>query len=164
MSDDVNAAGVTGPDDDAADDALMAELRVLAARHDPVPAEAIAAARSAIAWRTMDAELAELTGDSSVEPELAGVRGPGNPTLLTFEATELTVEVEVVAQPDGSRRLLGQLVPAGPGTLEVRHRGGTVTAAADEIGRFAADAVAAGPVSLRCRFGESVVETDWCLV
>ena len=164
MGDDVDASGVTGPDDDAADDALMAELRVLAARHDPVPAEAIAAARSAFAWRTMDAELAELTGDSSVEPELAGVRGPGTPTLLTFEATELTVEVEVVVQPDGSRRLLGQLVPAGPGTLEIRHRGGTVTATADEVGRFAADAVAAGPVSLRCRVSESVVETDWYLV
>lgn len=162
MSDDDNAVGVTGGEH-AEDDALLAELRALAAEHDPVPAEAVAAARSAIAWRTMDAELAELTADSSVEPELAGVRSTNTPTLLTFDAPGLTVEVEVLTQPDGTRRLLGQLVPVGPGTVEVRHRGGTSSVTADEVGRFAVGDVAAGPFSLRCGVGGRVVETDWFL-
>ncbi len=161
MSDETNAAGA---DDEARNDAVLAELRGLAAMHDPVPEEAIVAARSAIAWRTIDAELADLTADSSVQPELAGVRSLAAPTLLAFEASDFTVEVEILAQQDGSRRLLGQLVPSGPGTVEVRHRGGTVTGVADDVGRFAASGVLAGPVSLRCSAGSQVVETDWFLV
>jgi hypothetical protein len=160
MSDDMNAAGVTGGDD--ADDALLLELRTLAALHDPVPLDAVAAARSAIAYRTMDAELAELTADTSVEPRVAGVRGAAAPALLSFDAIDLTVELEVV-ETAGARRLLGQLVPPRPGTVQVRHRGGTSTVTADEVGRFSADHVARGPVSLRCEVEGRVVETDWFL-
>ena len=163
MNDATNAAGVTGGDDsDDSDDELLAELRALAARHDPVPPEAVAAARSAIAWRTMDAELAELTEDVAFDPRLAGVRGSGEPSLLTFESPHLTVEVEVLETATG-RRLLGQLVPPSPGQVEVRHGGGTTWVDADEVGRFRADDVAAGPVSVRCFAGSRLVETDWFL-
>jgi len=82
--------------EDAEDDRLLAELRDLASTDDPVPLDAMAAARSAIAWRTMDAELAELTADTSVEPQLAGIRGADTPTLLSFDGANVTVEVEVV--------------------------------------------------------------------
>lgn len=142
--------------------ALLAELRSLAGRVDPVPPEVLAAARSALAWRTMDAELAALVADSSVDLELAGVRSGTAPTLLTFDAPGLTLEVEILEVP-GRRRLLGQLVPPGPGGIEVRHRGGTVKVRADEVGRFSADDVMPGPVSLRCGAGERVVDTDWFL-
>lgn len=161
MSDDKNAVRVTGGDD-ADNDAQLAELRGMTALLDPVPPEALAAARSAIAWRTMDAELAELTADTSVDPQLAGVRSVGTPTMLTFDAPELTVEVEIVGTA-GRRRLLGQLVPPGPGVVEVRNRNGTVTVPVDEVGRFSADDLAAGPMSLRCRAGARLVETDWFL-
>ncbi|MGI8810206.1 MAG: hypothetical protein ACR2KK_20645 [Acidimicrobiales bacterium] len=157
MSDETNAARFTGGDD-AADDMLLSELRALAARHDPIPPEALAAARSAIAWRTLDAELAELTAES----ELVGVRGGDGPELLTFDAPGLTVEIEVAAL-NGRRRLLGQLVPPVPGRVEVRHAGLTVTVEADAAGRFLADDVVAGPVSLRCAAGSHLVETDWFL-
>lgn len=161
MSDDSTTTGLPS-DDDPEDAALLAELRALAAAADPVPPEAIAAARSAIAWRTMDAELAQLTADTSVEPNLAGVRGVDTPTMLTFEAGEFIVEIEVIQDGKG-RRLLGQLVPARPGAVEVRHGGGRVTVTADEVGRFAASDVASGPVSIRCQLGTKVVETDWFL-
>lgn len=160
MSDDVNATRDRTEDDD-----LLGELRALARRIDPVPPDALAAARSAIAWRTIDAELAALTADTSVDDErLALVRGTGAPTLLSFDAAGLLVEVEV-AEVGGRRRLLGQLVPPQPGVVEVRHGGAPITVDADEIGRFAADNVAPGPVSLRCRGTDGpVVETDWFLV
>lgn len=160
MSDKPTAGGVSP--EEAADDELLGELRTLAAAVDPVPPEAIAAARSAIAWRTMDAELAELTADTSVGSQLAGVRGVASPVMLTFESPELTVEVEV-AEEGRSRRFLGQLVPPGRGDVEIRHPGGRVTVAADEVGRFAASGVAPGPVSIRCRLATKVVETDWFL-
>lgn len=159
--DDEPTAEETSPED-AANDALLAELRALAAASDSVPPDAIAAARSAIAWRTMDAELAELTADTSIGPQLAGVRGVASPAMLTFEAPGLAVEVEVTEVGRG-RRLLGQLVPAGPGEVEIRHGGGRLTVTADEIGRFAASGVAPGPVSIRCRLGTTVVDTDWFL-
>lgn len=164
MSDGIDAGRVTGGDG-AEDDGLMAELRAMAAQHDPVPLEATAAARSAIAWRTMDAELAELTADSSVAPqELTGVRGVGAPALLTFDAADVSVEVEVMEQPDGRRRLLGQLIPTGPGSVEIRHGAGSVSVTADEVGRFTAADLPAGPLSLRCHVGDRVVETDWFLI
>lgn len=160
MDDASNPAGVPGGDDN--DDELLAELRTLAALHDPVPPEAIAAARSAIAWRTMDAELAELTGDLVSDDQLAGVRSSRAPKLLTFEAPSLTVEVEVL-ETATARRLLGQLVPPTAGEVEVRHGAGTTTVTVDEVGRFTADGVAPGPVSLRCTAGARVVQTDWFL-
>ena len=158
MSDELNAAqGIGG--DDAVDDELLAELRALVTRHDPVPSEALAAARSAIAWRTLDAELADLADES----EMAGVRGVGTPTLLTFDATGLTVEVELLVV-GGHRRLLGQLVPPGPGNVDVRHGNRTVSTAADEVGRFSVDDIVPGPVSLRCSIDGRLVVTDWFLV
>ena len=161
MSDDNDAARVTGGDDgdENPDDELVAEVRALMSRYDPVPPEALAAAHSAIAWRTIDAELAEL----SAEAELVGVRGVSSPELLSFESRGLTVELEVLAV-DGGRRLLGQLVPPGPGLVQVRHEGGSVSVPADEVGRFRADDLAPGPVSLRCSAGPHVVETDWFLI
>lgn len=160
MNDEPTAEG-TFPED-AADDRLLAELRALAAASDPVPPDAIAAARSAIAWHTMDAELAEITADTSVGPQLAGVRGVASPAMLTFEAPGLAVEVEVT-EVGRSRRLLGQLVPARRGAVEIRHGGGRVTVTADDIGRFTASDLVSGPVSIRCQLGTKIVETDWFL-
>lgn len=148
--------------DEVEDAALLAELRALAAVVDPVPPGAIAAARSALAWRTMDAALAELTADTAADAPLAGVRGATTPAMLTFDAPGLTVEVEVI-EVGGGRRLMGQLVPPGPGVVEVRDRAGTATVVVDEMGRFSADDVAPGPVSLRCSSGAQTVETDWFL-
>ena len=153
----------TGPaGGDEPDGGLLAELRLLASRHDPVPERAIAAARSAIAWRTLDAELAELTADSSTDAELATVRTTADERMLTFRSAALTVELEVL-QDAGRRRILGQLVPPGPARIEVRHPGGTATVEADAVGRFSAGDVAPGPVSLRCAGDGGAVETDWFL-
>jgi hypothetical protein len=155
-----NPAGVASGDDN--DNELLAELRSLAARHDPITPEAMVAARSAIAWRTIDAELAELTSEPASEKELSGVRGPQAPMLLGFIAPSLTVEVEVL-ETAAARRLLGQLVPPAAGEVQVRHAAGTTTVAVDEVGRFKVDGVAPGPVSLRCSTDSAIVQTDWFL-
>lgn len=157
MSDALNALGSTDGNDE--DDRLLAELRALGDRVDPVPAEALAAARSAIAWRTMDRELAELIDEAS-EPRMAGARSTDAPTLLTFESPHLLIDIEV--QHSGpSRSLLGQVVPPQVADVEVRHRGDTVSVTADQAGRFTAGPLAPGPTSLRCTAGAHVVETDW---
>jgi hypothetical protein len=144
------------------DDFLLGELRRAVNRLDPVPPEMVAAARSSFMWRTIDAELAELAHDSVLDDEAALVRGVAAPSLLTFSAAGLTVEVETLPADDGCR-LLGQLVPAGSGQVEIRHPGGSTSVEIDDLGRFAANGLPCGPVSLRCRAGSSSVDTDWFL-
>ncbi|MGN6333666.1 MAG: hypothetical protein ACTHOD_18780 [Motilibacteraceae bacterium] len=142
-------------------DELLVLLADAAALADPVPEAVLGAARAALGWRTLDAELAALVEDSAERP-LAGVRGDG-PRLLTFEADDTAVVVEVSAV-GGARRLLGQLVEPRSARIEVRHPGGTTTVDADDLGRFTAGQIPAGPVSIVCRFGPPsarVVATTW---
>ena len=148
------------------EDELLADLRE-AGRLDPVPPEAVAAAKAGFMWRTIDAELAELTYDSLLDDQaLAGVRSAAPARFLSFasEPAKLTVEVEAVTE-GGRRRLIGQLVPTQRGHIEVRHAGGSVTVEADELGRFTAENLSPGPVSLHCRAESGAnVATDWVLV
>lgn len=159
MSNDRNAPGA------ASDGMLVAQLRRSSQRLDPVRKRAVDDARSAIGWRITDAELAELSARSGAA-DLPGVRRREPPVLLSFKAPCLDVELEVLSA-GRMRRIRGQLVPARPGPVELRHPGGTITVDADQIGRFAADEVEPGPVSLRCEPAEGseapVVETDWFL-
>ena len=146
------------------DDALLGMLRQTIAERDPVPEAVIAAARAAFSMAALDAELATLTYDSSFNDEdtRALVRSRGGSRQLTFEGPNLTIELEVAS---GERRLLGQLVPAGPAIVEVRSPESSRRVEADHLGRFAAGGVPAGPVSLRCH-GESrpVTETEWVVL
>jgi hypothetical protein len=150
------------PDDDIA----MDELRALAAETDPVPPHILAAARGSYTWRTIDAELAGLVYDSVLDTErLATVRSGETVRLLTFETSRLAIELEVTLV-GGTRRLLGQLVPPGPGVLQLRHGGGLLELEADAQGRFVAEGVEAGPVSLRCRRDGlgAAIETEWVAI
>ena len=115
MSDDHSTHG-EGPDE--AEMELLAAMRAAGTALDPVPDLVIEAAKAAWTWRTIDAELAELTYDSwTDDKELAGVRGAvaaPSSRLLSFEARDLAVELEIVVEGD-RRRLVGQIVPPSPG-------------------------------------------------
>jgi hypothetical protein len=152
---------VTHPDDTP----LLDGLRRVVELADPVPERVLAAARGSLTWRTVDAELAELAYDSMLEARgEALVRNAETHRALTFEAPGLSVELEVGAS-GAERRLVGQLVPPQPAAIEIRHPGGTIAADADDLGRFSADAIPAGPVSLVCRrAGGGAVATDWLVL
>jgi hypothetical protein len=146
------------------DEGLLQELRAAARRFDPPPDSVLEAARASLTWRTIDAELAALEFDSAVDLAVTTVRSSEGPRLLTFAAPGLNIEVQV--SPVGPRRqLVGQLVPAQPARIDVRHAGGVTTVQADQLGRFGADAISAGPVSLRCHLGDAPsslpVVTEW---
>ncbi len=51
-----------------------------------------------------------------------------------------------------------------PGRSRSAIGGRRIDVVSDALGRFAADDVEPGPVSLRCHVGDRVVETDWFLV
>jgi len=144
---------------------LEEELRLAAARFDPVPRELLQAATAAFDWRTIDAELAELVFDSLVDhDELTLVRGPPERRLLSFHAGGLTIDLEVNAA-SSSRGLVGQLIPPQQASVEIRVGTDVIAIEADELGRFRAGPVPTGPMSLRCTAASSepgpVVVTDW---
>jgi len=141
------------------DDELFDELRSVLRRTDPVPAEVTDFAKAALAWRRLDAELAELLEDSVLDEAAALTRGGGSRSL-TFRTDGLTIDVGI---QDG--QLLGQLAPPpATATVELQNEDGEVaaTADADLLGRFRLEIGGEG----RCRLrvvapAGRAVETSW---
>jgi hypothetical protein len=150
-------------------DALLGELHGLLARVDPVPPQLLEQVRRAFCWRTIDAELAELSFDSLVDREaVLAVRADSDaavePRMLGFGAVvggeDLSIEVEV--SPGDGRMLVGQLWPPGAPVVRVQSGdGSSSTVPADELGRFVVTPVPAGPVRLRVEHAGRVVQTTW---
>lgn len=150
------------------DNELEEELRRLASRLDPVPPELTATAADAFGWRDIDAELAALVYDSALDEEEATlVRGALDRRLVSFRAGDVTIDVEVTAVASG-RSVIGQIEPPQRAVVDIRRRGGVVSTEADELGRFHAGTLPAGPISLRLRplagAGAQLLVTDWVLI
>lgn len=146
------------------DDELLAALRRVLADVDPIPEHVQLAARWAIEWRTLDAELAALVHDSTVDEPALAVRGDSGPRLLTFETADLTIEVEAESQSatDGDTvRIVGQLIPAQSAQIALHSGDELQVTSADERGRFVAAGLRRGSLTLRCRLGGArLVETS----
>lgn len=153
---------------DPDDEDLVVDLRRVLAQVDPIPEAVQLAARLAIEWRTLDAEMAALAHDSMLEDAALAVRGDGGPRTLTFETPELTIEIETEAQSTAagdSIRLVGQLIPAQAAQITVAHGDELQATSADERGRFSAAGLAHGRLSLRCHLGDArLVETPWLTI
>jgi len=139
--------------------AAIARLQELV---DPVPEFVRDAARAAFRWRDPDTARAELVADDLLEE--AGLRGPAGPRLLTFRGpdVELVVEVHTVGP---RRRVLAQVRPAGPGTVQAVAGPHERTAHPDQLGRFVLDDLTPGPLRLRWApaHGPAVV-TAWTTI
>jgi hypothetical protein len=153
------------------DEQLVADLREHFARIDPVPPLVTQAAKAALGWRRLDADLAELLADSTLEAEsLAGVRGAGAAVRsVSFGAGELTIDLEI--HVDGTRlTLLGLLTPPSIARIEIQLADGATgaTAVSDATGRFRTQLPAGGRVRLRLPpvgpGSAPVVETSWITI
>ena len=157
-------------DDHEPDDPLLEELRDYFARVDPVPPTVTEAARAVLGWRRLDADLAELLSDSTLEPQgLALTRGTGGPARsVSFSAGELAIDIEV--HEDGARReLLGQLSPPSSARIEIQAADGADPAATetDSLGRFRVGIASPGSIRLRVTgrgAGGRPIETSWIRV
>ena len=150
---------------------LVSELRTLFARIDPVPPVVTKAAKAALGWGRLDADLAELLADSALDEQaVAGARGVGAPARsVSFSAGELTIEIEIHA--DGAERmLLGQLTPRSGVTIEIQTADAAAVAVAesDALGRFRVKLRDGGPIRLRVRTqgpdSPALVETSWITI
>jgi hypothetical protein len=149
-------------DPDKRDEALIEQLRN-AFRADGVPPNVTEAAKAALTWRRVDAELAELLSDSALDAEPALARGEALVRSVTFSAGKTIVELEI--HQDGKRRtLLGQLSPAATWTVEVQGADGSAAepVRSDLLGRFRIGLEHGGTVRLRLSGGNgAVIETAW---
>lgn len=159
---------MTGHDDP--DELLIAELRALVTEVDPVPALVSEAAKAALGWRRLDADLAELLSDSTVDAErMALTRGAGAPVRsVSFSSGQLTIDIDVQVDAGGERcTLLGQLSPPAAATIEVQRSDDdtTTTATSDSLGRFRVEVMAGRSIRLRVLSADAgpaaAVETSW---
>ena len=106
------------------DETLLAALRQALHARQAVAPEFVEAGQNAFAWHNIDAELAQLTYDStrdsdyapSTRTETASIRA------LTFTSAHLTIELEVT-----SDSLLGQIIPTQTAAIKVQSRAGAET-------------------------------------
>ncbi|MGH4023093.1 MAG: hypothetical protein ACRDRV_00740 [Pseudonocardiaceae bacterium] len=146
----------TGPDNQE----LFTQLSRIADEIDPVPPLSYELGYAAFDFRRIDSELVELAADSAVDNRpLATVRGESSARLLTFEAADLEVDMQVV--PHGGRRsLLGQVVGAVT-QVQVESVEGVTKAAIGPHGRFQVDDAPAGRIRLHVTVGSTAFVTSW---
>jgi len=141
------------------DEELLAALSEAIRAREQVPEWFIETGKNAYAWHDIDAELAQLTYDSSQDRDLAAaVRSEAaSIRALTFTSGRLSIELEV-----GESTLLGQIVPPQAGTLEVHTAAGVTSSPVDEIGCFSVTPIPASPFRIRCRTEDGAdVLTGW---
>jgi hypothetical protein len=143
------------------DEELLAALGDAVRARQAVPEWFVETGKNAYAWHDIDAELARLTYDSSVDADrslVAAVRSESaSIRALTFTSARLSIELEVA-----SDSLLGQIVPPRPGTLEVHTTAGVTSWPIDEIGCFTVAPIPASPFRLRCRTEDGAdILTGW---
>jgi len=144
MNGDRTSAGT----DDELVDLLRRSLNVLPADVSPSdtpPESVIEGAIWVHDWLNMDAELAELTFDSTDDVELAGVRSTGSLRELTFVSGSHTIELEI----EPGRRSVdvsGTIAPTVAGTMQFVVGGEIFAGTIDDAGAFSVVGVAHGTV------------------
>jgi hypothetical protein len=93
-------------------DRLAGELREVFAQRDPIPPLVTQAAKAALGWRRLDADLAEVLADSALETSSLALARGAHATLrsMSFSAGRFTIDSELHAEgqagwhSDSSRR------------------------------------------------------------
>jgi hypothetical protein len=135
---------------------------------DPVPGEVVSYAKTALGFRRIDAELAELTYDSRLRREpLAATRAGGEAVRLTFGwSSALTVDFDVDRTASGVE-LRGYLVPPSRASIHVQQDDASrvASAEADERGQFRVELPHGGRIRLQVlRESQPSVETSWITI
>lgn len=147
------------------DDALLAELRRVAAVADAVPAAWRETAAASFAWTSIDAVPAQLTFDSH-SPDAAATSGnaavsgrAGTAREVRYTAGSLAVGLELDIGAD-KVRVVGRLAPARAVAVVALWSDGRAEATSDEGGRFRFDDLPRRPLCVVV-LGEQPVKTGW---
>jgi hypothetical protein len=140
---------------------LLSRLREGLNQSDPVPSDVAEFAKAAFSWRDIDAELAELDFDSIDEDVPAGVRSTATARMVSFQAGQWMLDIEY---DETGGRIIGHISPETTYTVELHTSGALFTVESDDRGRFEAEGVSPGPVSLVLRLADGpVIKTTWVI-
>jgi hypothetical protein len=145
--------------DDWDDDQLLAALGEAMKAREAVPDWFVETGKNAYAWHNIDAELAQLTYDSSRDMDRAAITRSEAASIraLTFTSPHLSLELEFTEDS-----LLGQVIPPRAGILETHTKTGVTTSPVDQLGSFVVEPTPASPFRLRCRTADGIdVLTGW---
>ena len=145
------------------DEDLLAALRQAFAARRAVPPEFVQAGQNAFAWHDIDAELAQLTYDSTSLTEAVATTRAEEAAIrvLTFTSAQAGVQIELEVQEDA---LAGQILPMQSAAIELQTKTGTEQPiSADEVGCFWISPIPSEDFRLRCRpvAGNAEVVTVW---
>jgi hypothetical protein len=142
------------------DEEVLAALEQALRAQRAVPPEFIEAGKNAFAWRNIDAELAQLTYDSTLDSarELSLRAEGASIRALTFTSAHLSIELEVAQDS-----LLGQIIPAQPATIKIQPREDVERAlVTDEIGCFSIHPIPVGQFRMHCHAASGIdALTGW---
>jgi hypothetical protein len=143
------------------DDELVDRLRRIADQVDAAPDLVAESARAAFSTRHLDDELAELLHDSELTPDQAVRLGQPGPRMLSFEAGDVSLEIQV-DDAGGQIALRGMAVGTmGDAEIETTTTGSRPVAI-DDQGWFRVDGLAVEPVRVRVRAANGApVTTGW---
>lgn len=137
-------SGGTGSGSDAG---LLAALRVMWQRRDPVPVGLVESVLAVIGDRDLNFEYELLTLVDSTD-RLAGVRGTTETRTLTFTSGPVTVMLRVAERPAGRRRVDGWVSPPAVLAVRLSCEGADVHTTSDAKGRFELADVQAGTATM----------------
>ncbi|MFI7546828.1 hypothetical protein [Actinoplanes sp. NPDC049599] len=146
----------------ADDPALVADLREALAAREALPAAFAAAARAAFTWRTINEDLllAELSFDSALPQGALATRSGANQAsrMLVFDGGGYRIDAEL----DGAGGVIGQITPAGPGTMRCETPEATFDEGPiDEVGCFSIRAPGTGVLRLHATVDGRPIATAW---
>jgi hypothetical protein len=146
----------------ADDPALVRELGEALAAREALPPDFTAAARAAFAWRTVDEELllAELSFDSALPQGALATRSGADRAsrMLVFDGGGYRIDAEL----DGEGEVVGQITPAGGGTVRCETPEAPFDEGAiDEVGCFSIRAPAKGMLRLHATVDGHRIATAW---
>jgi hypothetical protein len=132
------------------DDAdLLAAVRDIFEAIDPVPPGLPDRIRLALAFRDLGAEMARFS--SATDALALAARSAEESRIVTFDSDSLTIMIRVDANQDGTARVDGWIAPPQAHRVDMKLADGSITVAADGLGRFVFHSVPRGTVQLIVR-------------
>jgi hypothetical protein len=131
---------------DEVDLAILDSIREAFEEADPMPASLTERIHFSLALQDLEVEVARLTAEE--DQRVLTARGEEQSRTITFDSDHLSIMIRIDSNRDGTVRVDGWLAPAQSRTVEMRTPAGSLTALADEQGRFAFSRVPRGTAQL----------------
>ena len=125
-----NGRGGTQPDDGS----LLLAVRDFFETVDPMPFDLPERIRFALTLHDLEAEVTRMARTVNETARVA--RGAEESRIVTFDSDRLTIMIRIESNPDGTARVDGWLAPPQAHRVEMSMTDNSITAIADELGRF----------------------------